>query len=355
MIIYNFKKEIVKNNNNIKIIFCPSYLSIPMTINLIEEFQKPLLLITQSKDICNFLNKFYPKIKIILIESEKKILKKNPFKIIQNIYFNYLLKNKVKSFFNHYKDCDVYTFITAYSPLIGYSLKILSYNNSIFHNKIIKIFLKKKRPPSKLLLYNIYLRLMYGIDFEILIGRDNIFKIVYSKNFFKKIKAKKKTIKINKHLLKKFVSKNFYNHNEKILLLSSESAFIDNAIDKKLFYIWIKKWISIKNSKKILLKRKSDKEKKIKEENLLNDASISCPANLLIYSHQIVVGYHSATLFEAANVGCKAISMLDYLGPKKNNAKFKSYLIQNLKKNKKIFFPKNQNQFYNIINEPKNI
>lgn len=350
MIRYNFKKDLVKKNNT-KIVFCSSYLSIPITINLIEEFQNSLVIVTQSKNICNFLHQYYPKIKIILIDTEKKILEKNPLKIIQNIYFNYLLKNKIKSFLNHYIGCDVYTFITAYSPLIGYCLKILSYNNNIFHNKIIKIILRYKRPPLKLLLYSIYLRLMYGINFDILVGKDNIYKLVYSKKFFKKIKAKKKTININKHLLKKFVSKNFLENNKKILLLSSKSAFIDNAIDKKLFYIWIKKWISSNNSKKILLKRKDNKEKKIKEENLLDDAPVSCPANLLIYSHKIVVGYHSATLFEAANVGCIAISMLDYLGNKKNNSNFKSFLIQNLKKNKKIFFPKNQNQFYKIINE----
>ena len=55
MIRYNFKKDLVKKNNT-KIVFCSSYLSIPITINLIEEFQNSLVIVTQSKNICNFLH-----------------------------------------------------------------------------------------------------------------------------------------------------------------------------------------------------------------------------------------------------------------------------------------------------------
>jgi len=40
---------------------------------------------------------------------------------------------------------------------------------------------------------------------------------------------------------------------------------------------------------------------------------IHLPANLLCYSCDVVVGYGSATLFEAANLGKKSISLVKFI------------------------------------------
>ena len=55
-----------------KIIFCTSYLGLPITITIIERFKKSVLIITGSPEIYKFLTRFYPKSQIILFKKTKK-------------------------------------------------------------------------------------------------------------------------------------------------------------------------------------------------------------------------------------------------------------------------------------------
>ena len=131
-----------------------------------------------------------------------------------------------------------------------------------------------------------------------------------------------------------------------------------NIIDKSLFKIWINKWANSFNSKQISLKRKFYKEKKYFSENSLTELPLDWPANFLMYDFRLIVGCHSATLFEAANAGCKVISLLDLLSNKKNShhiSYHKKYITRNLDKNKKILFPKNFEQFNQMINNANNL
>ena len=124
-------------------------------------------------------------------------------------------------------------------------------------------------------------------------------------------------------------------------------------VDENLYNLWIQKWIKPSNSKKILFKRKDQNEKKYFKENILFELPHEWPANILIYGFKTVVGFNSATLFEASNAGCKVISLLELLKTNETKDQFKhnkKYLIKNLSKNKKINFPKTFRTFEKIIN-----
>ena len=193
---------------------------------------------------------------------------------------------------------------------------------------------------------------MYGIQLDSFEGINQQPLLMYSSKFYKSISIKKMNIKPDKDILKKFLKKNLNIKNNKILLLSSSEALDLNIIDKSLYNAWIKNWITSSNSKKIALKRKLFSDKKYSSENLLKELPVDWPANLLIYNYKIVIGCHSATLFEAANAGCKVISLLDFLGIENNyfsTSYHKKYITKNLHKGKKIFFPKTFNQFKQLI------
>jgi hypothetical protein len=72
----------------------------------------------------------------------------------------------------------------------------------------------------------------------------------------------------------------------------------------------MKLWSLRSNFKNILLKKKNFSEKKNYLEKKLNEVPVYIPANLLIYNVKVIIGYNSASLFEAANKSCKAISLL---------------------------------------------
>ena len=344
MLKLNVKNKNLKSNRNI--IVCTSSLSIPFSISLIEEFKETSTIITQSKEIFKFFVMFYPKLDIIFIEKLKSSTDKNPLKMIKNIFYNFLLRKKSNSFFSKYSNSNVFTNIRAFSPLSGYILLVLSRKNTIYHQKLVKVFWKIAKPNLKYKILKIYYQIMFGLDLNVVSTKMNKYILSYSKNFFKKIDAKNIKYEINSSQIKKFFEKNLNIGNKKILLLSSGISLKNGIIDKKLFNDFMKKWSSNGNFKKLVLKRKNYSEKKYNIEKTLTEVPLQFPANLLIYGFNIVVGYNSATLFEAANKSCKAISLLHLLS---KNALiidgYKNYLNKNLLKNKKIFYPKTYKQF----------
>ena len=77
---------------------------------MIEEYGDAYIVITESKQIYEFLIKFYSKSKIILVKLPLSILNVNPIKVILNLYKNFLIKQEVKNLLNQYKNYDVYFF-----------------------------------------------------------------------------------------------------------------------------------------------------------------------------------------------------------------------------------------------------
>lgn len=349
MIKFNIRNKKLKSNRNI--ILCTSSLSIPFTITLIEKFKETSTIITQSKEIFKFLVKFYPKLDIIFVEQLRSYTNKNPIKMIKNNYYNYLLKKKLNFLFSKYSNSNVFTVIRAFSPLSGYILLVLSKKNKIYHQRIVKSNWKKKKSNLKFRILKIYNKIVLGIDVDIAKGNDNRYLLPYSKKFFEKIGAKTIKYKINPNLIKKFSKKKLNIYNNKILLLCSGYLLEHGSIDKKLFFEFMKQWSLTNNFKKILLKKKNSSEKKKYIEKTLFEVPSYIPANLLIYNFKIVIGIYSATLFEAANKSCKAISLLYILSKDAKTINYcENYLNKNLQRNKKIFYPKTYEQFIKYLN-----
>ena len=350
MIKINSLQNSIRNKKNRSLIFCTSFLSMPFTISLIEHYKNQSVVLTHSNFIFKFLKKNYPYLDIVLIHDSKSILNKNFIKIFKNNYFNYLLKNETKSFLNEYSNCKVFTTIQAFSHLTGYSLTILSKKNTIYHKKLVKLFWEKSNFNLKLFFNQLYLRLFYGLHLDQTKENSGRSFLSYSNFFFKSIKVKKTNLEINSKQIKKFLLKNYNYKNKKILLLSSQRSLETNIIDKSLLKKLNIKLLKYKNLKQFIFKRRDNSEKKNFLEKILLEADPFCPSNLYIYKFKIVIGYHSASLFEAANAGCKAISLLDLLG-KNDSLKFfyKKYFRRNLNKDKKIFYPKTFKQFFEIL------
>lgn len=349
-IIVNPNNKIIINKQNRNVIICTSLLSIPFTITLIETYKASSILITEEVQIFNFFTKFYPKLDIFLFKKEKSILDKNPSKILNNICYNYLLRNEINFFLKEFSRCNVYTVIKAFSPLSGYSLLIFSSQNKIFHKNLIKLNWKKTSFTLKFFLYNCYVKFLYGIYFDPVSVKKGPPVPAYSKKFFRQIKAKNMKQEINFSLIKKFISKKIFTKDKEILLLSCGNNERE-IIDKDLLNSFIRKLSLNENFKKVIYKRKDSNEKKYGLEKIFSEHRSLFPANLLIHKYKVIVGYNSATLFEAANIGCKSISLLELLGKNKANISYyKDFLKINLNKNKKIFFPKTFDQFLEILN-----
>jgi hypothetical protein len=345
----------LKKNTQIKIFFCPSWVQIEEIINLTIGFKKKFIFIIENKDLYFFFKKFYLSSKIIFLKSPRSIFTINPIKFINNFYLNYLEKKKIKFIFNKYSHTVVYCSDSFNLVQMAYAAKVLSLRNQLYlySNKInVEKFLKKKIG-LKMFLYNIYIKMFYGISCYSVADPNNKLYSVYSDKYYKFINAKKIKNPVNILLLKKFIKKKLNLHNKiKILLLSSFEAIADNLLDEDKFKILINEFLKIVDAKKIIFKRKSINEKKYFTEKLFSEAPTYLPASLLCYKADVIVGYNSSTLFQAANAGCKVISLLDLLKKKEFNPNliyYKKYLTDNLIGSKKILFPRTINEFKKLI------
>lgn len=353
-----FKNNSITNKkiSNIKIFFCASNSQVPIALTLVRSLKKNFIIVTESYDLHKFFIKFYPKSKIILFKCPKSILNINPITIITNVYFNYLLKKKINFFFSKYINNDVFFFKGAFPAQMAYALRILHSRNNMYfipENFKVQFIFKKKFPTLKIFLYNIYLKMMYRLDcYPVSVANTN-FCFLYTNNFYRSISAKKKTIEVNVELLKKLKKKNLNIKNKKILLLSSCEAIEEGVIEKNQFELWIDKWTKIIKPTQVLFKTKRHSDKKYLLENLFTEIPPEWPADLLVHEFDTVIGYCSSTLYQAANAGCKSISLLNLLQKNKastNYIVYKKYMIANLHKNKKILFPKSWEEFEIMYN-----
>jgi hypothetical protein len=229
-------------------------------------------------------------------------------------------------------------------------LIVLSKKNKIYHQKLVKLSFKTTKQDLKLKILKIYYKMMFDLDCHVIATKDNENFLLYSNEFFKKISSKNIRYEINSNSIRNFISQNFNIPSNKILFLGFGSFLKRGLIENKLFKDFMKKWCLTSNFKKLILKRKNFEEKKYYLEKALAEVPSCIPANLLIYNFKIVIGYNSATLFEAANKSCKVISLLYLLSKNTFTVKYyKNYLDKNLKVNKKIFYPKTYEQFINYF------
>ena len=345
----------IKKNKQTNIFFCPSWYQIEEIINLIPKNKENLIFVVENKDLYFFFKKFFKKSKVIFLSSPRTVFVFNVIKSVKNLYLNYLEKKKIKLIFNNYIKTKVYCAGGFNLVQMAYAAQILSLNNEIFfysNDLKLKKFIKKKFN-FKIFLYNIYIKILYNISCYSVADPDNKSYSIYSDQYYDSIVAKKIKKRIMPFILKKFAHDKikFFNK-KKILLLSSFDAKNENLIHIDNFKILLNELVKSVDLKHIIFKKKFANEQKFFKEKLFFEAPSFLPASLLLHKVDIVIGYNSATLFQAANAGCKAISLLDLLKKKKISPKlnyYKKVFADNLISKNKIFFPKTINDFKKII------
>lgn len=337
------------------IIFCQSYLNIPITISLLEKFEENYIIITSNKSTYRFFSDFVPKEKIVLFDNPKSIFVISPIHLVKNLSFNMYLKKLIRNYFSDYQNCNVYFFLYAFAEEMAYAVRYLSQNqNTIFHTKSTEIKDGTFNPKSNIFTFmkKIQLKLFYGLNVDSVELKPRYF-FPYNQKFFTKINVKSIDLKPDKIILKHFVKEKLCINTNKILLLSGGSEHIT----KKYNYSEIiDALIRAFGKDKLVLKLHPRYNTKQSLENNLDEIPSYIPANILAYSFDTIIGYVSSTLYEAANIGKTVISLLEIIKPyslEYKQTKYK-YMIDNLKPEKRIHFPKSINDIKQIIpNEHK--
>jgi len=101
----------------------------------------------------------------------------------------------------------------------------------------------------------------------------------------------------------------------------------------------------------IMIKMHPRFNNKLSLEKELREAPSYLPARYLMQNVDIIIGHSTAALFEAANLGKKVVSLLEYMEAKdkRDRANYKKYMLNN--SNNGIYFPVNDSEMMVILKD----
>lgn len=336
-----------------KIIFCLSYLSVPTTMSIIESSDEDFLIVTSNKMLDNFFKRLYPREKIFLLKSTP-LISKNPLQTIYNLYFIHKYKKEILVKFNRFQNIGLFFFFVAFCEFESWVVKQLSISNNIYYKQAVSIDHLQRDYSIQGWVGKLIRKIIYSIDFiPLKTGNHKYYKI--SPKFSQQIDAKPFILDINN----KLVSKKLNDHlkefrNSKILILC---GWVAEVFVKMPEYIRkvdavLKLLENAYGYDALAIKTHPQRPEYYSKEKTLKKIPSDIPANLLLNHFDVVIGYDSATLIEAANAGKKAISLLRLMDPIDPDVRdsFIIYLENNA--TKAIYYPESSEELF-VITEKK--
>jgi len=337
------------------IIFCLSYLSVPNTISIIEAANDDYLIVTSQPSIATFFHRLYSSEKIIKLDFVP-LLSKNPFQLVWNILMVVQYKKKIWLRFKGYEHVNVYSFSIAFCEFESWLIQKLSVNNNIFYKPAVNIG-NLEQDSSFYAKLNVWLRqLIYSISFHPVIGPGSTYYTV-SDQYLSEIGATDFDLPANSGVLdvldKKIMSILGDAKNARILILCGGTVGFEcekeeyiHKMDALIDFL-VEKY----GYESLAIKAHPRLPDYHSKENSLKKIPTDIAANLIISHFDMVIGYATATLIEAANSGIKSISLLKLIEPKvqRTQSYYINYLVRNAKE--KIYFPTMIEDMVEVENE----
>lgn len=328
------------------IIFCLSYLNVPNTIIIAENYSSEFIIFTTNDKIKKLFEELYGKERVCFIELPM-LNRRKPF---QSYWIVQKAKKKALHEFRHYNNCSVFIFFSGFCFFEGWIVKKLSKKNTVFHKQEVVLGLKAstwKGLHKFLLVY-----FLYGIKTSFHYHYGNFLLQVVSNSYLRKINARSVEINLDIEIAKRLINQRYLIDGTDILLLIG-STVAEGFVSEQEY---IKKMDGLINRIKqsgysICIKKHPRYDDIFSLEKEQKQISKYLPANLIYDNFANIIGYTTSTLYEAANDNHNCISLLDYFCPRDMPAAKDQmqYLKNNLKQGHRIQFPKDLDEIISLL------
>ena len=320
------------------IFFCCSYVTLEKIISCLSlESGKKILIIVHYKKLYEFLkikkNKKFLFADIFYLPEFPKLFSFSNFFFISII----LLKLKYIKYLSKIERVNVYFFTVSWGYQTLWAVQYLSKKNNIYYTPAAII---KKNTLKKSIFRSFILRLFYGISHVSFYNYEGRYRSIIDSKFLKKNRFKKiSSIKNTQFFYEKAKPK------KKILILWTQEWLLRNNRAKR--YSFIIQSIITKFGKYIDIKFHPE-DTDINEINFPKYITVlptEIPASLLVSFYPFIIGYDSASLYEATKFSnIKIVSLIKIIGGINVRRKM-NYLVNNSSKSSKIIFPSEKNLF----------
>lgn len=328
-----------------KLIFCSSYLSVPKTITLATE---DFLIITQNQGVYEFFRRIYSKEQLVYFQSypiSRRL-------ICSYFFYEFSNKKKIKKFASTHSHSQVYFFSVSSAPSMAYAVKLLSKNNKIFYEPAVSVGYENIRfPLVSTLAVKIALYIIYGIEVSICkIANSYVFP--YSDSYFDSIQSERVEIGLDHKRIRDVsiaLKPEPEEHFKYIIFAGGEIETLNlgpneyNELLENVIECIGRKFYAVKGRPGVPICSA------LKNAPEIIDQSV--PGNILIYQYEVVIAFGSALLFEAANIGCRSVSLLDLVPSidAKYNAEYKDFILANTVDPNTVYFPQTFEELRGIL------
>lgn len=334
------------------IIFCLAHLAVPRTISIIQSSPgEDFLIVTYKQDIVAMLRRLYPPEKIFLTGSVV-LISRNPIKMLRNMFYTYLLKHKVWRHFKKYHSAKIYFLDWAFCDFEFWLLKKLVKANTVFY----KPTLDMESVYDTTLKAKIGLLIRWLVYFIVFNPRrgETLYCFSVHERFLQKLGAREFDIEEDTQWASKRIMDSLpHLKNVKIILLCGSD--IEDFVSKDEYIRKIDVIINVLEKRfgldMIAAKAHPRFPRYYSMENTLQKIPSDIDAQLLIPYFDVFIGYLSSMLFQSANAGKIAISLLDMIEPLNPAIRdpWKMYLDRNA--SLPIHYPASMKEFTNLLDQ----
>jgi len=335
------------------LIFICSYGNISCAIDTVQNEGGSFTFLTQDENIANVLIELYGAEFVIKLPdlfgsfSNIKIF-------IYDVYRLHKYKNTLLERCKTLNPSKIFFYYIGYNGFSSWLIKSLSIGVTIYYRPKVDINLLKSSISIRNIIKTIILSTIYGIKFKSSQWYGNNM-ISIDESFLKVVRAQKYDhIYDNSNIIKFIQNKyDYLSHVKVLLLVGGEYNLEKNEYSRKITEIYSILQQYYESSEIGIKNHPGFPEVNFEWNNDVTVISNKIPSNLLCYGKQVVIAYGSSTLYDAAEIGVKAISLAFIINStsKDQDVRTSKFLLDNLKSGN-ISFPKNRNDFNSIIAGP---
>jgi hypothetical protein len=331
-------------------IFICSYLNVPCVIETIEREGGEFRILTSSGNIAQLFSELYSPDVVIKLPSLFSSFSKIG-KLCKEIIELIACKKKYLIQCRKLKPEKIFFFYIGWNGFESWIIKNLSKDAVIYYQPKVDLTGMEYDDSVKQRIKAVIASTIYQLPFKAM--KFNAYPIIaIDKQYLNMINAKKLPKKGNPALIEKYLKRNFIKYsNMEVLLLLGNELNIDGSEYHKILNSIFQTLVKYYDSESIGIKQHPDSVNV--DIPWLDSCTIIpkyLPANLICYNCSIIISYSSATLYESANIGKNAISLLDIIPSCSEGQveRYRLYLAENLSDGY-ISYPKSISEFEEII------
>lgn len=328
------------------LIFCLSYLNVPQVLTILDRIgTAKSLIVVHNEKVEAFFSRYLPEVEILNVHSPTPFVSKRILsRILTILYLKYNLKKKL----NSYKFDSVYFGFKSWCYFETWIVQFLSDKATIYYYNSVPLGNNSRILTFKDRLNSSILKWLYGDHF---IYENTTGKAIFSLSnyFLEKNKIQLVEIERTSKLGLKVLTKSRVKPGEVLILLGATSKA--GLIDQKEYQEILDDLFKKLNSFSISIKEHPRFTGLVQLPNDLEYIDPLIPANVFLDYFNIIIGFETGALYEAAQLGKKSISFLAFLPESKERSFYVEYLKDNLLDNAHIAFPETWDDFSNEISK----